>query len=331
MTQAIAPLVSVVIPAWNAADTIGPTIESVRAQSHPHLEILVADDGSTDSTAAIVRDQANLDPRVRLIEGSHCGHSGAVRNRGLRQARGEFIAFLDADDRWIATKIEDQLAALRRTPSASLCFTQVRTVAPGTAPALERPLPAETASREFLIPDAGGREAFGDLLARRRSIHTSSLLLRRELAEAIGPFSEAPELIRHQNNDYILRAWRAGIPLGLREVYVVVCRRAGSASATSTWEHWFAVLENVEKREKLPAALRLPAWSVAWLVRGERALAADGEAWRGPMARAWLLDPLNPRRAPALLAAALPRGAARRFYGALRNRMVPAPAQPEAP
>lgn len=104
-------LVSVVIPAFNAADTIDATLRSVRAQSHRRLEILVVDDGSTDNTAAIVEAHAQLDGRIRLVRQQNAGVA-AARNRGIAEARGEFVAPIDADDLWRATKIDKELALL---------------------------------------------------------------------------------------------------------------------------------------------------------------------------------------------------------------------------
>jgi glycosyltransferase involved in cell wall biosynthesis len=319
MTRQPGAMVSVIIPACNAAETIGPTVESVRAQTYGELEILVADDGSTDDTPAIVRELAARDPRIRLIEGPHCGHPGAVRNRALREARADYIAFLDADDCWIAGKIEAQLARLRAMPGANLSFTPVRALPVGTLAPLDHPPPPSLAAPDFLIPEHSGWKGFEDLLIRRRSIHMSSVLLSRELADAIGPFSEAPGLIRHQNNDYVLRAWRAGCPAGLPEIMVIVYRRPASASTSSTWVHSFAVLEEVERRESLPRRLRRRAWSVAWIVRAERALASGDASWRRSMLRAWSLDPFSIRRWPALISAALPASLARRFYDRLRR------------
>jgi glycosyltransferase involved in cell wall biosynthesis len=109
-------LVSVVIPAHNAQDTIDETLRSVRSQTHAALEIIVVDDGSHDQTTAIVQRHSAVDPRVRLIEQPNCGVA-AARNTGWRAAQSDMIAFVDADDLWAATKIERQLAALNHAGS----------------------------------------------------------------------------------------------------------------------------------------------------------------------------------------------------------------------
>jgi glycosyltransferase involved in cell wall biosynthesis len=104
-------LVSVVIPAWNAETTIDETLRSVRAQTHENIEILVVDDGSADRTGEIIQEHMKVDCRVGMIRQSNCGVAEA-RNRGAREARGQILAFIDADDLWSPDKIQKQLAAL---------------------------------------------------------------------------------------------------------------------------------------------------------------------------------------------------------------------------
>lgn len=114
-----APLVSVVIPVWNGAATIERTLASALAQTFGDIEVLVINDGSTDDTAE--RVARCTDPRVQRHDFSNAGLA-ASRNRGIRLARGEFIAFLDADDLWRPRKLELQLAALRARPAAALAY-----------------------------------------------------------------------------------------------------------------------------------------------------------------------------------------------------------------
>ncbi|MBE7382503.1 MAG: glycosyltransferase [Leptolyngbya sp. SIO1E4] len=116
------PLVSVVIPAHNAEKTIKETIESVLAQSFQDFEIVIVNDNSTDSTGAIV--EGYQDPRIKLF--AHNGGSASKsRNKGVRHASGEYIAFLDADDLWLPSKLEMQLAALQKSPQAKVVYCWV--------------------------------------------------------------------------------------------------------------------------------------------------------------------------------------------------------------
>lgn len=106
-------LVSVIIPAYNAARTIDETLRSARHQTHRNLEILVVNDGSKDATAQIVLQHGALDARVKLITQPNSGVA-AARNRGIAEAKSELIAPLDADDLWAPTKIEKQIQAMAR-------------------------------------------------------------------------------------------------------------------------------------------------------------------------------------------------------------------------
>lgn len=104
--------VSVVIPAYNAVSTIKEAIESVYLQTLPPFEVIVVDDGSTDETSDIVR----AFPEVRCFSQSNQG-VGAARNRGIAEAKGQYIAFLDADDLWHPQKLELQMALAGRLDS----------------------------------------------------------------------------------------------------------------------------------------------------------------------------------------------------------------------
>ncbi|MEO7997680.1 MAG: glycosyltransferase family 2 protein [Gemmatimonadaceae bacterium] len=107
------PLVSVVIPAFNASRYLGAAIESVLAQSLRNLEVIVVDDGSSDDTAAEARRYAALDPRVRVhVRSEPSGKPAIARNDGIRLARGTMIALLDADDIAVPTRFEDELQAM---------------------------------------------------------------------------------------------------------------------------------------------------------------------------------------------------------------------------
>jgi glycosyltransferase involved in cell wall biosynthesis len=115
--------VSVVIPAYNAGQTLNQTLASARSQTHRHLEIIVVDDGSTDDTVAIAADHAADDPRVSVISQANAGVA-AARNAGVAAAGADFIALLDADDLWASTKIEQQLAIFARgDPRVALVYT----------------------------------------------------------------------------------------------------------------------------------------------------------------------------------------------------------------
>ncbi|ANL47962.1 glycosyltransferase family 2 protein [Rhizobium phaseoli] len=110
-----APLVSVVVPAFNASPYIERTLRSAVQQTYANLEIIVVNDGSTDDTARLVEKMAAVDPRIRLPSTSNRGVA-AARNTGIEASSGPYVAFLDADDLWHPTKIEKQVTALDRLP-----------------------------------------------------------------------------------------------------------------------------------------------------------------------------------------------------------------------
>jgi len=113
------PLVSVVMPAFNAAKTIGVAVRSVLAQSFPGFELIVVDDGSTDATAAEAQAAANGDERVRVLDLPHGGIVAAL-NAGIAAARGELIARMDADDEMRPRRLEAQVALLAERPDVGV-------------------------------------------------------------------------------------------------------------------------------------------------------------------------------------------------------------------
>ena len=108
------PRVSIVIPTYNRADLVRQAVASVIAQSWQDWELIVVDDGSNDETVAAL--EALGEQRLRVLAEPHCGHVARLRNIGAKAARGEYLAFLDADDVWLPQKLELQLRALAGRP-----------------------------------------------------------------------------------------------------------------------------------------------------------------------------------------------------------------------
>lgn len=105
-------LVSVIMPAYNAEKFIGHAIDSVLIQTYQNWELLVVDDESTDRTASIVKSYAEKDTRIQYHWQKN-GRQGNARNRGIKNAKGSLLAFLDADDLWVADKLENQVDQIR--------------------------------------------------------------------------------------------------------------------------------------------------------------------------------------------------------------------------
>ncbi len=178
-TDAIgSPLVTVVTPAFNVAKYIGESVDSVLQQTFPDFEYLVVDDGSTDATAEVVMAHVGDDPRFRLIKGGHRGLS-ATRNAGIREARGEYIAFLDGDDRWHPRFLERQLELIESLPRyVGAVFCRSRLVLENGAPI-------------FYQWQRAGRYDFDDfLVAGNPARNGSSLLIRKSCFDDLGGFNE---------------------------------------------------------------------------------------------------------------------------------------------
>jgi glycosyltransferase involved in cell wall biosynthesis len=124
-----APAISAIIPFLNMRRFLADAVESVYAQSFQDWEILLVDDGSSDGSGEAALEYARRDPsRVKALLPSASGAHGAsaARNRGLREARGRYIAFLDADDIWLPDKLEHQRKILDESPEAAMTFARVR-------------------------------------------------------------------------------------------------------------------------------------------------------------------------------------------------------------
>lgn len=115
------PLVSVVIPAYNAAETIVECLDSVRAQTYKNLEVLVVNDGSSDNTLTILEQYASAhkDLNLKIYSIENSGPASA-RNYAIARSQGEYVAFLDSDDRWASAKIEKQLSCFIKYPELAL-------------------------------------------------------------------------------------------------------------------------------------------------------------------------------------------------------------------
>ena len=161
------PSVSVLIAVYNGQRFLREAVDSVLAQDHPALEVIVVDDGSTDASAAAV---SALDG-VRVIRQENAGQPSAL-NRGLDHATGEFLAFNDADDLWTPGRLAAQLAAFETEPSLEAVFGHVEQFAEADAP------PGVVAG---LTPDR---------VVQPSRLHTA-MLIRREAFNRIGPFTAA--------------------------------------------------------------------------------------------------------------------------------------------
>ena len=197
--------ISVIIPAYNVDGLIAEAFASVAAQTKSVHEILVIDDGSTDGTAAWLRDMARKDPRLRVLTSNRLGPSGA-RNVGLRAATQSIIAFLDADDAWPRDKIERQLHRLSAADGPDIVsglIQRFRKLKPGT-----------------LTPDGEPEEVMAN-------VNLGACLFRRRAFDAVGHFDE--RLLYCEDHDLMFRVREAGLKVTImREVTLYYRIRPGS-------------------------------------------------------------------------------------------------------
>jgi glycosyltransferase involved in cell wall biosynthesis len=171
------PLVSILIPAYNAEETIAETIQSAIAQTWPRKEIIVVDDGSADRTAKIAR---SFVPGIRVVSTENRGLSAAV-NHALQLSQGDYIQELDADDLMLPNKIERQLAALREGDSKRVLLSSP------WAPFYYRTRHARFI-RNSLCQDLSPVEWLLKKMSENLHMQNATWLMSRELAEAAGPW-----------------------------------------------------------------------------------------------------------------------------------------------
>jgi glycosyltransferase involved in cell wall biosynthesis len=171
-----APRVSVIIATYNRAGTVVEAIESVLRQSFRDLEIIVADDGSSDDTPERI---AVLEGPIHHLRLPHTGLLARVRNSALRHAHGELIAFLDDDDSWAPEKLARQVAVIDADPAVGLVYTGFSVLSDDGSVHVPELAPWQTAPGPLL-----------DRLLRGFSIHPSAVLVRRALLERVGGLDE---------------------------------------------------------------------------------------------------------------------------------------------
>ena len=289
------PLVSVVIPTYNAAAFLTDTLDSVLAQTYTHLEVIVVDDGSTDTTPHLLESYGD---RICTLRQANAGQA-AARNHGARAAHGELLAFLDSDDLWDPDKIANQVALLARFPKALAVYCDHRTIdtdgrlmAPSAA--LDHPRPSGNILRALLL---------GPCI-----VTPGLVLLRRHAFDASGGFDESSLMRGHEDYAFWLRLATQGPFIYSPDTLVSYRRHEHQASKRKHYEMRMA-------RAKLSAMMairdavqtcgnkdlkRLYAWvlkashiSAAWAMRqtGDvaeaRRIAAAALVQRPTSLRAW--------------------------------------------
>ncbi|MGA8586418.1 MAG: glycosyltransferase family A protein, partial [Roseiarcus sp.] len=242
------PLVSVLIPAYNAASTLAETLASVCGQTHRNLDIIVVDDGSADDTFALASRLSLDDPRIRLLRQDNAGVA-AARNLALRHAAGPLVAAVDADDLWHATKIERQVRRLREAADAAVVYCWS--------------IEIDSASRVIerrLDQDEFEGDVYAALVLANFVGNGSVPLLRRDLAMAIGGWDPSLRARKAQGCEdwqfYLRLAERARF--ALEPAFLVGYRQSPNAMsrqlATMRRSYNLVMREVSDRRPRPPSA-----------------------------------------------------------------------------
>jgi glycosyltransferase involved in cell wall biosynthesis len=214
--------ISVIIPAYNAEQTILKTIESIQKQTFQDLEIIVINDGSRDQTLKIL--ETISDKRLKVYSYPNGGVSIA-RNHGISNATGNYISFIDADDLWTEDKLEKQLLALQENPKAGVAYSW-------TVYMIES---LETPNNICFIADEKATftgNIYSKLLLKNFIGHGSNILARREAIESVGEFE--PNLNFCEDWDYYLRLAAKWDFILVREPQILYRKTVGTATCKAS-------------------------------------------------------------------------------------------------
>ncbi len=242
------PTVTVVIPAYNAERFLRATLESLRAQTFRDFQTVVVDDGSTDNTSGLVREY----PEVRLVTQPNAGVA-AARNRGVRETRSEWVAFLDADDLWMPEKLRLQTGAAH-SGDAGAIFCETKRV--------------DDAGNEIQEPERRTSLEMEPLLLHDESIlqdTSSTLLVRRSVFESVGGYDEA--LATMADWDLLIRLRQVTTFANLPVRLAAYRRYPGtmSRSVAMLERESLLILDKVFRRNDLPETWRrMESKSRAW-------------------------------------------------------------------
>jgi glycosyltransferase involved in cell wall biosynthesis len=191
--------VTVVIPAFNSAGTLADAVRSALDQDWPSLEVIVIDDGSTDGTDVLCEQlAADAGGRVRVLGQPNAG-AGAARNTGIRAASHDYVAFLDADDAWVPTKLRQQMERLMRAPAGSVSFSAYTVERGGAA-----------ATVTLAAWDHDNRNAMLEKLLEGCCVATPTVVTSRAALLSAGGFD--PQLRCCEDHDLWLRLLLNGCP-----------------------------------------------------------------------------------------------------------------------
>jgi glycosyltransferase involved in cell wall biosynthesis len=211
------PVISVLLPAYNAQQYIQSAVQSILDQTFRDFEFIITNDGSTDQTLSILQSLAKKDARIKLISRPNTGYVVAL-NQGIAMAQGEFVARMDADDISLPTRFEEQLAYLRSNPDCVMVGTNVSQMDQGGA--LIGPMPDIVYGHERLNYA---------LLRRGWPIVHPSMMARTSAIKSIGGY--VPELCPNEDHDLFLKLAEVGRIENLPHILLHYRKHAASISS----------------------------------------------------------------------------------------------------
>jgi glycosyltransferase involved in cell wall biosynthesis len=235
-------LISVVVPAFNVASYIGEALDSVFKQTLSSFEVIVVNDGSVD-TPELEQQLERFQGRLIYLQQENRG-AAAARNAALRVARGEFVAFLDADDRWLPSFLEEQIRFLK-LKGADLVYSDALLV--GDSPLAGNTFMATAPSRGEVTPES--------LLTAKVAVLTSAVLARKRPLLEVGLFDE--RIRRGHDFDLWLRLVKHGVRVAYHPKVLVhhrILDSGLSGNAISQLERTLTVLETIHNRGGLTAS-----------------------------------------------------------------------------
>ena len=225
-------LVSVIIPSYNRGHVIDKAVDSVLAQNYPALEILIIDDGSQDNTAKVIQEKFGTDSRIRYFAKKNGGVSSA-RNLGMKESRGQYVAFLDSDDTWLPGKLSAQIRVLNQLPQVGMVWTEMRAVNSDRKVLHERylrlmyralhyfPKIDDLFSNKIFLSEIKSPVYYGDIYSQMvlgNLVHTSTVVMRRDRMIQTGEFRE--EFKTGEDYPFFLKACREGPVAFIDQVFI---------------------------------------------------------------------------------------------------------------
>jgi cellulose synthase/poly-beta-1,6-N-acetylglucosamine synthase-like glycosyltransferase len=285
------PFVSVIMPCFNAAATIGVAVESVLVQDFADFELIVVDDGSKDGSVGAAHEMATRDGRIRVICQANAGPS-AARNRGIQQSRGAVLAFLDADDRWMPTALSTHVSHFARDGECGVSFARIRFFDPSM-----------TWAGRFSASISN--VSLAQVLGENPICTTSNLVVRRQVFDEVDLFDR--ELTHAEDQEWVARVlatsrWRVA---GLPDVLVHYRTSPGGLSAdldrmSAGWDAVMRRVHDYAPEQAVAAEAEATALFNRYLARRALRTGQVSDCLR-PFLRAWRASPLamltrQPRR-----------------------------------